>query len=62
MPTYPAIWSVAIATNRCPGSLAAVKADQPGAGFECGIAFIDPGLVNREHGRGVRSGHRLDPR
>jgi hypothetical protein len=32
------------------------------SGFERGVAFIDPGLINREHGRGVQSGHRLDPR
>jgi hypothetical protein len=29
--THPATWPASVATNRCPGSLAAVKAGQPGA-------------------------------
>jgi hypothetical protein len=58
-----------------PGDLARLGRDepvpgQPGcgegrparrAGFERGVAFIDPGLINRKHGRGVQSGHGLDP-
>jgi hypothetical protein len=30
------------------------------AGLEGGVAFLDSGLVDREHGSGVRVGHRLD--
>ena len=30
------------------------------AGLEGGVALVDPGLVDREHGGGVRAGHRLD--
>jgi hypothetical protein len=32
------------------------------AGLEGGVALVDPGLVDREHGVGVVAGHRLDPR
>jgi hypothetical protein len=30
-------------------------------GLERGVALVDPGLVDREHGVGVVAGHRLDP-
>jgi hypothetical protein len=30
-------------------------------GFERGVALLDPGLVDRQHGAGVAAGHRLDP-
>src|SRR5436190_20869722 len=59
-----------------PGDLALAGRDepvgeQPGcgegrpvrrAGLEGGVTLRDPGLVDREHGGGVRTAHRLDPR
>src|SRR5207302_5300350 len=32
------------------------------AGLEGGVALLDPGLVNREHGVSMRAGHRLNAR
>jgi hypothetical protein len=58
-----------------PGDMACRSRDEPVAGqpgrgegrpvrrrgFEGGVALLDPGPVDAEHGGAVRTGHRLDP-